>query len=251
METIDLLNKEFSSQCRRDEHIDAQLLNRYKDIARNYAHIENVIAVLSDLRSKVSHIYYGGFSKMLGIGNCGDEDRVSSIWEETIFRLIHPDDLEWKYLQELCFLDYVKRQPVNSRGNYFLMSKLRMKSVSHGYCQVLHRVFYVRVPSDGSLWLALCLYGPMPIDSRADCLFVDSVSGQAVEFDKKEGRKILTAREKQVLNLIDKGSTSKEIAEKLSISINTVSRHRQEILGKLQVRNSIEACRVAKSLKLL
>jgi len=37
----------------------------------------------------------------------------------------------------------------------------------------------------------------------------------------------------------------------LSISTNTVSRHRQEILGKLQVKNSIEACRVAKDLKLI
>ena len=37
----------------------------------------------------------------------------------------------------------------------------------------------------------------------------------------------------------------------LSISIHTVSRHRQEILGKLQVKNSIEACRLAKNLRLL
>ena len=37
----------------------------------------------------------------------------------------------------------------------------------------------------------------------------------------------------------------------LSISINTINRHRQEILGKLQVKNSIEACRIAKDLKLI
>ena len=34
-------------------------------------------------------------------------------------------------------------------------------------------------------------------------------------------------------------------------SVHTVSRHRQEILGKLQVKNSIAACRVAKDLKLI
>ena len=50
---------------------------------------------------------------------------------------------------------------------------------------------------------------------------------------------------------IDKGLMSKEISGRLSISINTVSRHRQEILGKLQVKNSIEACRIAKDLKLI
>ena len=72
-----------------------------------------------------------------------------------------------------------------------------------------------------------------------------------MELDKENNTKILSARETQVLKLIDKGLTSKDIAETLSISRNTVSRHRQEILGKLQVRNSIEACRIAKDLKLI
>ena len=38
---------------------------------------------------------------------------------------------------------------------------------------------------------------------------------------------------------------------KSNISVNTVSRHRQEILAKLQVKNSIEACRVAQDLGLI
>jgi DNA-binding NarL/FixJ family response regulator len=44
---------------------------------------------------------------------------------------------------------------------------------------------------------------------------------------------------------------SKEIASRLFISINTVNRHRQNILMKLQASNSVEACRVAKGLKLI
>ncbi|MCG4719976.1 response regulator transcription factor, partial [Bacteroides intestinalis] len=50
---------------------------------------------------------------------------------------------------------------------------------------------------------------------------------------------------------INKGKMSKDIAQTLSISINTVNRHRQNILEKLQVNNSIEACRIAKELHLL
>lgn len=71
------------------------------------------------------------------------------------------------------------------------------------------------------------------------------------ELEKQNNTKILSEREKQVLALIDKGLTSKAIAEMLSISVNTISRHRQEILGKLQVKNSIEACRIAKELKII
>lgn len=56
---------------------------------------------------------------------------------------------------------------------------------------------------------------------------------------------------KEILQLINKGKMSKDIAQTLSISINTVNRHRQNILEKLQVNNSIEACRIAKELHLL
>lgn len=40
-------------------------------------------------------------------------------------------------------------------------------------------------------------------------------------------------------------------AGRLSISVHTVSRHRQNILEKLRVGNATEACRVARGLGLL
>ena len=82
-------------------------------------------------------------------------------------------------------------------------------------------------------------------------MIVDTLSGQTTELDSGDDRNILTGREKQTLRLIDSGMTSKDIASAMSISINTVSRHRQDILRKLQVRNSIEACRTARLLGLI
>ena len=58
-------------------------------------------------------------------------------------------------------------------------------------------------------------------------------------------------REKEILRCIRKGLSSKEIAATLYISVNTVNRHRQNILEKLSVGNSIEACRAAELMKLL
>lgn len=48
--------------------------------------------------------------------------------------------------------------------------------------------------------------------------------------------------------MIANGMSSKEIARQLSISVHTVSRHRQNINAKLQVHNSMEAYRIARSL---
>jgi DNA-binding NarL/FixJ family response regulator len=47
----------------------------------------------------------------------------------------------------------------------------------------------------------------------------------------------LSAREKEVLKLIAHGSTNKEIAQKLGISVGTVDSHRVNLMTKLRIRN--------------
>ena len=56
---------------------------------------------------------------------------------------------------------------------------------------------------------------------------------------------VLTPRELEVLKLIAEGHTSKEIAAMLVISIKTVDRHRQNLLGKLGMRDRVELTRYA------
>jgi DNA-binding NarL/FixJ family response regulator len=55
----------------------------------------------------------------------------------------------------------------------------------------------------------------------------------------------LTPREDEVLKLIAEGSSSKEIADILTISIKTVERHRANILQKLGMRDRTELTRYA------
>lgn len=252
MNTIDELNKAFFTQQFSDELPYTELLNRYKAIACNYAHLENAIAVLSDLRTNASYIYYGRFAKTLGIADPLTNHQVSSIWEEDIFSLIHPDDLSEKHLQELCFFHFIKKQPKKSRSNYYLMSRIRMRTGNAAtYMSVWHRMFYIYESDQDAMWLALCLYSPLPFDLPTQCLIVNSVNGHMSELKPQNNIQILSAREKQILSLVDKGMMSKDIAQLLSISKHTVSRHRQDILSKLQVKNSIEACRIAKNLRII
>lgn len=214
--------------------------------------MENAIAVLSDLKSRKSDVYYGGFSRMLRLGDCGKDTRLSTIWEEEIFRIVHPDDLQSKMLQELRFYQYVKQLPSGQCSRFYLAACLRMRSRTDAYLHALHRLYYIPLPGCDALWMALCLYTPLPAGFPEGCFIVDSVTGQTTPLEAgASGMALLSDRERQVLVLIDRGLTSKQIAAQLSISQHTVSRHRQEILAKLRVRNSIEACRIAKQLKLL
>lgn len=59
---------------------------------------------------------------------------------------------------------------------------------------------------------------------------------------------LLSVREKIILKMIQSGKSSKIIADKLKISKHTVDRHRQNIIAKLRVNNTIEACQKAKRL---
>lgn len=51
-----------------------------------------------------------------------------------------------------------------------------------------------------------------------------------------EGSKELSGREIEVLQLIVKGAINKEIADRLSISLNTVLSHRKNIMAKLGIK---------------
>ncbi len=55
----------------------------------------------------------------------------------------------------------------------------------------------------------------------------------------------LTQREREVLSLIVRGLTSKEIAARLKISKLTVDTHRKHIQQKLEVSNTVELIKLA------
>lgn len=61
----------------------------------------------------------------------------------------------------------------------------------------------------------------------------------------KQGHELLSDREMQVLQLIASGKTASEIAEEISLSVNTISTYRARILEKLNLNNNAELTRYA------
>lgn len=57
----------------------------------------------------------------------------------------------------------------------------------------------------------------------------------SMQLDEHNKSEILTDRERQVLQLIAEGKTSKEIATTLDISVKTIDAHRQQIMDKLNI----------------
>lgn len=215
--------------------------------ARFMAQVENVVVVISDHISGTSRIFCGQFAGILGLDNYSSEN---SIWEKRLLALMPANELEFKLISELRFFHHVRRLGKN-RANYYLKTQLRLNGRGEGYVNVLHRMFYVYDQGGDGVRFSVCIYGPLSEAYTGKSMIVNSLTGMCEELQDFGDKEILSRREQQVLLLIDSGMKSKGIAERLNISVHTVSRHRQDILSKLQVRNSIEACRIAKALEII
>ena len=245
------LNIEFSRQSHNAGIVDNAVLDRYIRIAEGYAEIENVLAVLSDLHTNKSYVVHGRFSDIVDIEKENCSGWIPSIWEDDIFKAINSDDLEMKMLQELLFFHYISRLPKSRRFNQCLMQRLHMRSRNGEWVETLHRLYYIPAQDGKTTRFALCLYGAMTANLKSATIVIDTLTGQATDLNPSAGIKILSPQETSVLKLIDDGNRSKGIADILGISLHTVSRHRQNIIAKLKVRNSAEACKIARNLSIL
>lgn len=78
---------------------------------------------------------------------------------------------------------------------------------------------------------------------------------QAIDLSRSEGLALtsteLTAREREVLQLIVDGLTTQAIADHLAISVHTATRHRANLMQKLDAHNQVELLRKASQLGLI
>ncbi len=212
------------------------------------ARVENILIVVSDMAEGKSYIIAGEFARNLDIGAYQQEN---SIWESKILSLMSPAEQEEKYIAELRFFHYLRHLSKSKKTDYYLVSKLRFRFADGYIHDVLHRMYYIFDKNSENVRYAICTYGPLPFDFKGKSYVVNSITGIKEELTASTNDSILSHRECQILAMIDSGMKSAEIADQLNISIHTVSRHRQEIIGKLQVKNTHEACRLAKSMGML
>jgi len=243
------LNHEY--QLQQDGVFEAEEEKRLRRLAAGYAYTEGALAVMSNLRTNVSHIYYGCVGELLGFAPHDSYQQLDSVWEEDIFSRVHPDDLKLRHLQELVFYCRMsaKEQPAGAYP-WHLENTMRMKDRHGDYRYVLHRIFYFPSTGKRGVCYALCLYN-FAAELHEKARMVNMQTGEVKMIEVEDCRHLLSEREKGILKLIRKGLASKEIADQTGISKHTVDRHRQNIIAKLQVKNSAEACHRAKELGLI
>ena len=235
-----------------DTEIDEErMLTECKMIAKAYALAENAVVSMGDNRRNCSYCYFGGMADVLGISQEERVCQLPSLYENFIFDRCHHDDLCRRHAEEIAFLRYIASHstPQHYRDNV-LCNYLRVKDSCGEYRWVKHRMIPLATDNNGSLLLCACIY-TLATDEDRKAKFVNTRTGEVRILTNKDYENILSERELEVLRLIDQGLLSKEISDNLCISINTVNRHRQNILQKLKVDRAIEACKLAHVMGLL
>lgn len=247
LEIDDRLNKKFHQQMDGVYVQDEE--QRLCLIAQSYSICENSISVLSNLRTGHSYIFFGKSCDALGLGQSNTIQTIDSVWEVEIYNRIHPDDWKKRCLQELFFFRKMSSSHSKEMFSWYLENTIRMRGKDDKYHYWKHRIFYFTGDGQQGISYSLCLYN-LTSENCGVAYLTNTMTGErkSIQIDETQ---ILSNREKTILQMIQSGTSSKMIADKLEISKHTVDRHRQNIIAKLRVNNTTEACHKAKRLGII
>ena len=187
------------------------------------------------LSDKFGHYYY--------VTEYVTED-IQASDELNIENLVHPDDLEVVRRIDKKVWEFLDTLPEEEKLTYKYIYELRVLEKGK-YIRMIYQTRLLAFKDDNFLAMGMIDLAPEQSANTSvrfqikNCL-TDEIVPFAIE---SAADTLLTPREREVLALAKEGMFSKEISEKLNISIHTVNRHRQNILEKLRVDNMIEAIR--------
>jgi DNA-binding CsgD family transcriptional regulator len=184
------------------------------------------------------------------------------------FSLIHPEDIGpmLNNIFQHCFLT-----PVSDRLNNPFLLTFRMKHADQRWIWIQETKCIVAVTAEGKNHFILGRFEEMSVDAITDeramsrILHEEGASNSLLkaalpiltgnakikntmlafhqQFTPAPGTPMPTKREREILHLIGEGLSTKQIAHKLHVTVNTVETHRRHLLGKMKVKNSMELVR--------
>lgn len=232
-----------TAQHFEESELDYSIMDQHVPFFNMLDKIDNSIITVFDL-SKREHIYISPkFETFLGYSVTDAHETGTDYFNQ----MIHPEDFIFLTEAGVYFMEMGLNLPAEKIREFKLITTFRMKKADGAFIRVLEQHSLLELDKSGNLWLALSVLDFSPdqdLETPAQSRLLNFNTGELYHFPPKELSQInelLTNREKEVLALLSKGFISKQIADKLFISVNTVNTHRQRIIEKLNVSNTAEA----------
>lgn len=235
--------------------LDYTKLDEHKRFLARLAEVDNSAVSVFDMYQQ-KHVFASwNFTTMLGY----EEEGIAEPTNEYFDAKIHPEDMAKMMRNGVYALRYLYSLPVAERKQHKFICEFRVRNGEGRYIRVIEQQQALAFDNRDNIWLSLSVLDISPTQDG-----VPDVTGRVVNFktgnvtvlentQKKmpDPHLSLTPRQMQILEMVKEGLLSKEISDRLSISVHTVNTHRQRILEKLSVDNSIEAIRYAAGLGLV
>ncbi len=233
-----------------NEH-DYKRLERHIPFLEQLDSIGNTLVSVFDLHQK-KHVYRSAaYIKKLGLK--GDKALV----KDGLDALMHPEDLESAVKAGYFFISLALGELKPVAKHYKMIQDFRIANGEGGWIRMVEQFILLETDHLGNPWLSLSLVDISPDQDQNlpyRARLVNQLNGNIITMpssDPAESLELLSSREKEILNLIASGYISKQIADKLFVSVHTVNTHRQNILGKLKTGNMAAAIRYASDLGIL
>lgn len=233
----------WAKQSLHPGEIDYSVWEKDKVILQQMAKISSSCTFVVDVYKCRYSFASGNFEGIFGY----DSRKLDTLEEQGDYleSRIHPDDLSRLKSMQIDLSRFIYDLPPEERNSYKNIFTYRILNAKHKYINVTSKHHVLETSLDGKAWLILGI-----MDIASDQKPLDGIARTVLNLKSgemfspgcmRESKSLLTCREIEILQFIKNGLLSKEIAYKLGISIHTVSIHRQNILRKLEVQNSIEA----------
>lgn len=162
---------------------------------------------------------------------------------------IHPDSRIQLREYQIEHGQFIYSLPPEEQNDYQQIFQYRMLNANGQYVNVISRHQVIEKDLNGKAWLIRGMIDIAPdqtLSEKVKRTVLNRKTGEILTSLLIPAEKQLTHREKEILLLIRQGFLSKEIADKLNLSIYTVNNHRKNILAKLNVDNVMEAMNIAR-----
>lgn len=242
----------YESQCFDERLLDYSIVEQHKQLLDYLSDTGNSASFIFDLY-KQQYIYASrNFNEIL---ETDLRMLASDEGMQIIDNLLHPDDNCQFEQMQLDLYSFLFSLPVSHKMDYKHIYSFRIINSNKECIRFVSQQQVLELDTTGNIWLVMGIIDLAPDQNSNqgfECSILNYKTGKKLSPSVfTDGTIKLTKREKEILQLVKYGLLSKEISDKLSISINTVNIHRQNILQKTHTNNSIEAIRFAEKMGLL
>lgn len=232
----------WARQCISSLDIDYDAWNKKRESIRGFSQISQSCIFTVDVFKKRYDFASDNFSTLFGYHPTG----IRTIREQgdLLEERIHPDDRVQLTEYQVEHGQFIFSLPPEERNDYRQVFQYRILNAKGRYVNVIARQQVIEKDRNGKAWIIMGTMDISPDQMPAERIrrtVVNRKTGMIIAPESLPAENRLTPREKEILSFIRQGFLSKEIADRLGISIYTVHNHRKNILAKLDACNVIEA----------